>query len=158
MPDDPCSRRDTILHLFVSAKTILRSWRAYIFGKFVACHPQILLACGMNGQDSPPGGHGAPLSERIPRQLGGKSSKCLSWITLTEASKISARDGRRRRGTRFFLVRRHLSTLGGPPASALLLNGSRLYARHQSMSQHPQTAVQNIITRKKRQDRRAPLP
>lgn len=49
-------------------------------------HPQTLLAYGMNGGELPPG-HGAPLRVRIPRQLGGKSTKYLSWITLTDTVK-----------------------------------------------------------------------
>jgi DMSO/TMAO reductase YedYZ molybdopterin-dependent catalytic subunit len=51
-----------------------------------AWHPQTLLAYGMNGHELPPG-HGAPLRVRIPRQLGGKSTKYLSWITLTDTVK-----------------------------------------------------------------------
>ena len=51
-----------------------------------AWHPQTLLAYGMNGRELPPG-HGAPLRVRIPRQLGGKSTKYLSWITLTDTVK-----------------------------------------------------------------------
>ena len=52
-----------------------------------AWHPQTLLAYGMNGQEFLPAGHGAPLRVRIPRQLGGKSTKYLSWITLTDTVK-----------------------------------------------------------------------
>jgi DMSO/TMAO reductase YedYZ molybdopterin-dependent catalytic subunit len=52
-----------------------------------AWHPQTLLAYGMNGKDSLPPGHGAPLRVRIPRQLGGKSTKYLSWITATDTVK-----------------------------------------------------------------------
>jgi DMSO/TMAO reductase YedYZ molybdopterin-dependent catalytic subunit len=52
-----------------------------------ASHPQTLLAYGMNGQDSLPPGHGAPIRVRVPRQLGGKSTKYLSWITLTDSVK-----------------------------------------------------------------------
>lgn len=52
-----------------------------------AWHPQTLLAYGMNGRDELPPGHGAPLRVRIPRQLGGKSTKYLSWITLTDSVK-----------------------------------------------------------------------
>lgn len=51
-----------------------------------AWHPQTLLAYGMNGRELP-AGHGAPLRVRIPRQLGGKSTKYLSWITLTDSVK-----------------------------------------------------------------------
>jgi DMSO/TMAO reductase YedYZ molybdopterin-dependent catalytic subunit len=51
-----------------------------------AWHPQTLLAYGMNGQELPTG-HGAPLRLRIPRQLGGKSTKYLSLITLADTVK-----------------------------------------------------------------------
>jgi DMSO/TMAO reductase YedYZ molybdopterin-dependent catalytic subunit len=51
-----------------------------------AWHPQTLLAYGMNGRELPTG-HGAPLRLRVPRQLGGKSTKYLSWITLTDTVK-----------------------------------------------------------------------
>jgi DMSO/TMAO reductase YedYZ molybdopterin-dependent catalytic subunit len=52
-----------------------------------AWHPQTMLAYGMNGQEFLPPGHGAPLRLRVPRQLGGKSTKYLSWITLTDTVK-----------------------------------------------------------------------
>jgi len=48
-----------------------------------AWHPQTLLAYGMNGHDLPTG-HGAPLRLRVPRQLGGKSTKYLSHILVTD--------------------------------------------------------------------------
>jgi DMSO/TMAO reductase YedYZ molybdopterin-dependent catalytic subunit len=51
-----------------------------------AWHPQTLLAYGMNGQELP-APHGAPLRLRVPRQLGGKSTKYLSLITLTDSLK-----------------------------------------------------------------------
>ena len=51
-----------------------------------AWHPQTLLAYGMNGQELPIP-HGAPLRLRLPRQLGGKSTKYLSLITLTDSVK-----------------------------------------------------------------------
>jgi DMSO/TMAO reductase YedYZ molybdopterin-dependent catalytic subunit len=51
-----------------------------------AWHPQTLLAYGMNGQDLPTA-HGAPLRVRVPRQLGFKSLKYLSRITLTDSMK-----------------------------------------------------------------------
>jgi DMSO/TMAO reductase YedYZ molybdopterin-dependent catalytic subunit len=51
-----------------------------------AWHPQTLLAYGMNGQELPIP-HGAPLRLRVPRQLGGKSTKYLSLITLTDSVK-----------------------------------------------------------------------
>jgi len=51
-----------------------------------ALHPQTLLAYGMNGQELP-AGHGAPLRMRVPRQLGYKSVKYLSRITVTDSLK-----------------------------------------------------------------------
>jgi len=51
-----------------------------------AWHPQTLLAYSMNGQDLPPA-HGAPLRLRVPRQLGYKSVKYLSRITVTDTLK-----------------------------------------------------------------------
>jgi DMSO/TMAO reductase YedYZ molybdopterin-dependent catalytic subunit len=51
-----------------------------------AWHPQTLLAYGMNGQELPTP-HGAPLRVRVPRQLGFKSLKYLSRITVTDTVK-----------------------------------------------------------------------
>ena len=51
-----------------------------------AWHPQTLLAYGMNGQDLPKP-HGAPVRVRVPRQLGFKSLKYLSRITVTDTAK-----------------------------------------------------------------------
>jgi DMSO/TMAO reductase YedYZ molybdopterin-dependent catalytic subunit len=51
-----------------------------------ALHPQTLLAYGLNGKDLP-AGNGAPLRLRVPRQLGYKSVKYLSYITVTETLK-----------------------------------------------------------------------
>jgi DMSO/TMAO reductase YedYZ molybdopterin-dependent catalytic subunit len=51
-----------------------------------AWHPQTLLAYGMNGTDIPIP-HGAPLRLRVPRQLGYKSIKYLSRITVTDSLK-----------------------------------------------------------------------
>jgi DMSO/TMAO reductase YedYZ molybdopterin-dependent catalytic subunit len=53
---------------------------------FDAWHPQTLLAYGMNGRELP-APHGAPVRVRVPRQLGFKSLKYLSRITLTETAK-----------------------------------------------------------------------
>jgi DMSO/TMAO reductase YedYZ molybdopterin-dependent catalytic subunit len=51
-----------------------------------ALHPQTLLAYGMNGQElSSP--HGAPIRLRVPRQLGYKSVKYLSRISVTDTLK-----------------------------------------------------------------------
>jgi DMSO/TMAO reductase YedYZ molybdopterin-dependent catalytic subunit len=48
-----------------------------------AWHPQTLLAYGMNG-DELPAPHGAPVRLRVPRQLGYKSIKYLSQITVVD--------------------------------------------------------------------------
>lgn len=48
-----------------------------------ALHPQTLLAYGMNGGDLPVR-HGAPLRLRVERQLGYKSLKFLSRMTVTD--------------------------------------------------------------------------
>jgi DMSO/TMAO reductase YedYZ molybdopterin-dependent catalytic subunit len=48
-----------------------------------ALHPQTLLAYGMNGRPLSPG-HGAPVRLRAPRQLGYKSFKYLSRLTVTD--------------------------------------------------------------------------
>jgi DMSO/TMAO reductase YedYZ molybdopterin-dependent catalytic subunit len=69
----------------VDKRTIKGKWNSIDMTD--AWHPQTLLAYGMNGQESLPPGHGAPLRLRIPRQLGGKSTKYLSWITLTDTVK-----------------------------------------------------------------------
>jgi DMSO/TMAO reductase YedYZ molybdopterin-dependent catalytic subunit len=51
-----------------------------------AWHSQTLLAYGMNEGDIPTD-HGAPLRLRVPRQLGYKSVKYLSRITVTDTLK-----------------------------------------------------------------------
>ncbi len=51
-----------------------------------AWHPQTLLAYAMNGQDLPTP-HGAPVRLRVARQLGYKSIKYLSRITVTDTLK-----------------------------------------------------------------------
>ncbi len=51
-----------------------------------AWHPQTLLAYGMNGQDLPTP-HGAPVRLRVARQLGYKSIKYLSRVTVTDTLK-----------------------------------------------------------------------
>jgi DMSO/TMAO reductase YedYZ molybdopterin-dependent catalytic subunit len=51
-----------------------------------AWHPQTLLAYGMNGQELP-ASHGAPVRLRVARQLGYKSVKYLSRITVTNTLK-----------------------------------------------------------------------
>jgi len=51
-----------------------------------AWHPQTLLAYGMNGGELPTP-HGAPVRLRVPRQLGYKSLKYLSQITVVDSMK-----------------------------------------------------------------------
>lgn len=51
-----------------------------------AWHPQTLLAYGMNGQELPTR-HGAPVRLRVARQLGYKSGKYLSRITVVDTVK-----------------------------------------------------------------------
>ncbi len=51
-----------------------------------AFHPQTLIAYGLNG-DELPASHGAPARLRVPRQLGYKSIKFLSRITVTDSLK-----------------------------------------------------------------------
>jgi len=65
-------------------KTIKGKWNSIDMTD--AWHPQTLLAYGMNGGELP-AGHGAPLRLRIPSQLGGKSTKYLSLIRLTDTVK-----------------------------------------------------------------------
>ncbi len=51
-----------------------------------AWHPQTLLAYGMNGQELPTP-HGAPVRLKVTRQLGYKSVKYLSRITVVDTVK-----------------------------------------------------------------------
>jgi DMSO/TMAO reductase YedYZ molybdopterin-dependent catalytic subunit len=51
-----------------------------------ALHPQTFLAYGLNG-DELPVGNGGPLRLRLPRQLGYKSVKFITQITLTDNLK-----------------------------------------------------------------------
>ena len=51
-----------------------------------ALHPQTLLTYGMNGGDLPVP-HGGPVRLRVPRQLGYKSMKWLTRITVTDTLK-----------------------------------------------------------------------
>jgi DMSO/TMAO reductase YedYZ molybdopterin-dependent catalytic subunit len=54
-----------------------------------ALHPQTLLTYAMNDAALPVG-HGAPLCLRIPRQLGYKSVKYLTRLTLTDRLSVSS--------------------------------------------------------------------
>lgn len=51
-----------------------------------ALHPQTLVAHGMNGTDIPVP-HGGPLRLRVPRQLGYKSVKYITHLTVTDNLK-----------------------------------------------------------------------
>jgi len=51
-----------------------------------ALHPQTFLTHGMNGGELPVG-HGGPLRLRIPRQLGYKSTKYITRLTVTDSMK-----------------------------------------------------------------------
>ena len=51
-----------------------------------ALHPQTLLTYGMNGAELPVP-HGGPVRLRVPRQLGYKSMKWLTRITVTDTLK-----------------------------------------------------------------------
>jgi DMSO/TMAO reductase YedYZ molybdopterin-dependent catalytic subunit len=51
-----------------------------------ALHPQTLITYGMNGGELPVG-HGGPLRLRVPRQLGYKSIKFLTNLTITDSVK-----------------------------------------------------------------------
>jgi len=49
-------------------------------------HPQTFLAYGMNGSELPVG-NGGPLRVRLPRQLGYKSVKYITQLTVTDSLK-----------------------------------------------------------------------
>ena len=51
-----------------------------------ALHPQTFVTYGMNGGDLPVG-HGGPLRLRVPRQLGYKSVKYITRLTVTDSLK-----------------------------------------------------------------------
>jgi DMSO/TMAO reductase YedYZ molybdopterin-dependent catalytic subunit len=51
-----------------------------------ALHPQTFLAYGMNG-DELPVGNGGPLRLRVPRQIGYKSVKFVTHMTVTDSVK-----------------------------------------------------------------------
>jgi DMSO/TMAO reductase YedYZ molybdopterin-dependent catalytic subunit len=51
-----------------------------------ALHPQTFLAYGLNGDDLPVG-NGGPLRLRLPRQLGYKSIKYVTRLTVTDSMK-----------------------------------------------------------------------
>jgi DMSO/TMAO reductase YedYZ molybdopterin-dependent catalytic subunit len=54
-----------------------------------ALHPQTFVTYGMNGGELPLG-HGGPLRLRVPRQLGYKSVKFITRLTVTDKLKESS--------------------------------------------------------------------
>lgn len=68
---------------FVVYESIQKYWRGSI-DMADALHPQTLLTHGMNGGDLAPG-HGGPLRMRVPRQLGYKSVKYVTSLTVTSS-------------------------------------------------------------------------
>ena len=79
-----------------------------------AMHPQTFLTYGMNG-DELPVGNGGPLRLRVPRQIGYKSVKFITHMTVTDnLRRFRQGDGFRVSRRRLRLVRRHLN---GSPAS-----------------------------------------
>ena len=65
--------------------SIQRGWQDSI-DMADALHPQTLLTYGMNGGELPVG-HGGPLRMRVPRQLGYKSVKFITRLTVTDNPK-----------------------------------------------------------------------
>jgi DMSO/TMAO reductase YedYZ molybdopterin-dependent catalytic subunit len=57
-----------------------------------ALHPQTLVTYGMNGGELPVG-HGGPLRLRVPRQLGYKSVKYITRLTVTGSLKDFSPEG-----------------------------------------------------------------
>ena len=57
-----------------------------------ALHPQTLVTYAMNGSDLPLR-HGGPLRLRVPRQLGYKSVKYITRLTVTDSLKNFAPEG-----------------------------------------------------------------
>ena len=73
-----------------------------------ALHPQTLLTWGMNDGDLPVS-FGGPLRMRVPRQLGYKSVKYITHLTVTDSVKDFGKGLGSPPGRWLRLVRRHLS-------------------------------------------------
>ena len=74
-----------------------------------ALHPQTFLTYGMNGGELPVG-NGGPLRMRVPRQLGYKSVKFITHLTVTDNLKKFGKGlGSASPEARLCLVRRHLT-------------------------------------------------
>src|SRR5207253_4844854 len=67
---------------YVIYRSIQRGWWESI-DMADALHPQTLVAYGMNGGELPVN-FGGPLRLRVPRQLGYKSVKYITGLTLTD--------------------------------------------------------------------------
>ena len=70
---------------FVVFTTIQKRWWGSV-DMADALHPQTFLTYGLNGGDLPPG-NGGPLRLRVPRQLGYKSLKYITHMTVTDSVK-----------------------------------------------------------------------
>jgi len=70
---------------FVVYRSIQRQWWDSV-DMADALHPQTLVAHSMNGEDLP-AGFGGPLRMRVPRQLGYKSVKYITRLTVTDSLK-----------------------------------------------------------------------
>lgn len=77
---------------YVVYYSIQRNWWTSI-DMADALHPQTLVTYGMNGGDLPVG-HGGPLRLRVPRQLGYKSVKYITRLTVTDSLKEFWRESR----------------------------------------------------------------
>ena len=70
---------------YVVLFTIQRRWWGSVDMED-ALHPQTLITYGMNGADLP-AANGGPLRLRVPRQLGYKSLKFITRMTVTDSVK-----------------------------------------------------------------------
>lgn len=71
---------------YVVYRSIQPHWWWDSVDMYEATHPQTLLAYGVNGSDMTPL-TGAPLRLRLPRQIGYKSIKFLTHLTVTDSLK-----------------------------------------------------------------------
>jgi DMSO/TMAO reductase YedYZ molybdopterin-dependent catalytic subunit len=68
---------------YVAYYSIQRNWMDSV-DMADALHPQTLVTYGMNGADLPVD-HGGPIRMRVPRQLGYKSIKHITRLTVTDS-------------------------------------------------------------------------
>jgi DMSO/TMAO reductase YedYZ molybdopterin-dependent catalytic subunit len=92
----PLSHVLTVAGMLPQAKYVVYSsmepgWRDSI-DMADALHPQTLVTYGMNGGELPLP-HGGPLRLRVPRQLGYKSVKYITRLTVTDTLKEFAPEG-----------------------------------------------------------------